>query len=157
MYALRHQFSHLLSQVSSLLFSQSISSLICCLRHSITCAHLLDTCCVYHTHLANPMWVSPHTPMLFIIMLYRRVYKGCWTGRSFLEISAHVLLNTFTKNKCIQTPKDIPYWCQTNKYKLYYTGRCVKVTGPAGVFQRSVHKLCWDTLTKTRIHPLKHL
>ena len=28
--------------------------------------YLLDTCCVYHTHHANPMWVSPHTPMLFI-------------------------------------------------------------------------------------------
>ena len=28
--------------------------------------YLLDTCCVSHTHLANTMWVSTHTPMLFI-------------------------------------------------------------------------------------------
>ena len=48
MYALRHQFSHLLSQT---------------FHH---CSNLLDTCCVYHTHLANPMWVQTHTPMLFI-------------------------------------------------------------------------------------------
>ena len=77
MYALRHQFSHLLSQVSSLLLSNSISSLICCLRLVVYFSlillvlssavsdiqslvlYLLDTCCVYHTHLANPMWVSP--------------------------------------------------------------------------------------------------
>ena len=30
-----------------------------------------------------------------------------------------------------------------------------KVVGPAGVFQGSVHNLCWDTLTMTRTHPLK--
>lgn len=63
---------------------------------------------------------------------------------------------TWTKNKCVQTPKGVPYWCYTKKcILLYHTGRCVKAAGPAGVFQGSVHNLCWDTLTMTRTHPLK--
>ena len=65
-----------------------ISSLICCLRlvdyfslnlsvlssavsDILSLLYLLDTCCVYHTHLANPMWVQTHTPMLFISLLAR--------------------------------------------------------------------------------------
>ena len=48
MYTLRHQFSHLLSQT---------------FHH---CSNLLDTCCIFHTHPANTMWVSTQTPMLFI-------------------------------------------------------------------------------------------
>ena len=28
--------------------------------------YLLNNCCISHTHLANTMWVSTHTPMLFI-------------------------------------------------------------------------------------------
>ena len=35
------------------------SSLIRCLRCSITLLYLLDYCCISHTHLANTMWVSP--------------------------------------------------------------------------------------------------
>ena len=45
----------------------------------------------------------------------------------------------------------------THKYILYHTGKWVKqATGPAGVFQGSVHNFWWDTLTKMRTHPLKH-
>ena len=56
MYALRHQFSHLLSQVSSLLSSLILSVLSSAVSDIQSLVlYLLDTCCVYHTHLANPM------------------------------------------------------------------------------------------------------
>ena len=38
---------------------------------------------------------------------------------------------TLIKNKCVRTPKGVPYWCYTKKcILLYHTGRCVKAARP---------------------------
>ena len=96
MYALRHQFSHLLSQVSSLLSPLILSVLSSAVSDILSLLYLLDTCCVYHTHLANPMWVQTHTPMLFITFNMEDPYKGFLHGP--VVIMVQLILNpTFKK------------------------------------------------------------
>ena len=53
-------------------FSQLLCQTFC------HCSNLLDHCCVYHTHLANTMWVSTHTPMLFITICF--YFLSCCQG-----------------------------------------------------------------------------
>ena len=95
MYTLRHQFSHLLSQVSSLLLSWIQSVLSSAVSDISSLLYLLDTCCVSHTHLANTMWVSTHTPMLFISPHIRYIVLGL-----ILAFISHANRNTCLCTNC---------------------------------------------------------
>ena len=68
MYTLRHQFSHSLICCLRLVvyFSLILLVLSSAVSDVLSLLYLLDICCIFHTHLVNTMWVSTHTPMLFI-------------------------------------------------------------------------------------------
>ena len=76
--------------------------------------YLLDICCISHSHLANTMWVSTHTPMLFIMMVMMR-----WTTM----ITTSLFINYSTWYLYIASPKSTACWHYATKARLLWCRR----------------------------------